>query len=141
MLVVSGSPKQGFSLIEILVAIAIIGLILATVGPRVMTFFSGAKVDTTKQSLLGIKSTLDMFNLRHGEYPETLKDLYRKPSNEELAKNWNEAYIDEKKLVDAWKQKFHYTKTPGGQHPYELYSYGPKGKSTPKNEWIDVWNL
>lgn len=137
------APRPGMSLMEILFVIAIMGIVGAVVGPRLYTFFSGAQVDTTKQSLANLKRILDMFHLKHGEYPDTLKDLYKKPTNEELAKNWSEPYVEEKALLDAWKHKFRYTKTPGAEHPYELYSDGPipKGKAGSKNERIDVWKL
>lgn len=137
----SKSLRPGFSLAEIMIAIVIMGVIAAIVGPRVAGFLSGAKFDTAKQSLRGLKATIEHFNNRHGDYPDTLKDLYKKPANEELAKDWIEPYIEEKKIVDPWKNKFQYTKTPGQTHPYELFSYGPKGKSSGKSERIDVWSL
>ncbi len=141
MVRLSGSPRQGFSLMEIMIVIAIMGLLAAVIGPRVVGFLSGAKTDTTKQSLRGLKSAIEMFNIKLGDYPDSLKDLYKKPANEDLAKDWTEPYIEEKKLVDPWKHKFQYTKTPGQKHPFELYSYGPKGKAASKDERIDVWAL
>lgn len=141
MLYASGAPRQGFSIMEIMIVIAIMGLLAAVVGPKFFNAFSGAKVSTTKQSLQGIKSAIEMFYLKHGDYPDSLKDLYKKPANEEFAKDWTEPYIEEKKLVDSWKRKFQYTKTPGQQHPFELYSYGPKGKGAAKDERLDVWSM
>lgn len=142
MLPMSGAPRQGFSLMEILIAIAILGLVAGLLIPKFAGVYSGAQVDTAKQSLRGIKSALEMFNLSLGDYPDSLKDLYKKPTNEELAKNWTQPFIeDEKKLVDPWKTKYQYKKTPGQTHPFELYSYGPKKKAATKEERIDVWTL
>ncbi|MCC7415488.1 MAG: type II secretion system major pseudopilin GspG [Epsilonproteobacteria bacterium] len=141
MIAVSGAPRQGFSLMEILIAIAILGLVGGLLIPKLAGVFSGAQVDTAKQSLRGLKSAIEMFHLKVGDYPDSLKDLYKKPANEELARDWAGPYIEEKKLVDPWKTKFQYTKTPGQAHPFELYSYGPKKKAASKDERIDVWAL
>lgn len=137
-----GAPRSGYSLMEIMFVIAIMGVLAAIAGPYLVGMLSGAKVKTTKQSLLNIKRIVELFNAEQGDYPDSLKDLYKKPTNEDLAKNWTEPYVEEKALVDAWNQKFQYKKTPDQEqgHPYELYSYGPKGKSS-KSERIDVWKL
>lgn len=135
-----GVPRSGYSLMEILLVISIMGVLAAIVGPRLLSLFSTAKVDTTKQSLGNLKRIIEIFYTRHNDYPDSLKDLYKKPTNEDLAKNWVEPYVEEKALVDAWNHKFQYKKTPDQEHPYELYSYGPKGKAS-KSERIDVWKL
>lgn len=141
MLQVSGAPRSGFSIMEIMIVIAIMGLIAGVVGPKVVNYLKNARTSTVKQSLLGLKGTIEMFNAQVGDYPDSLKDLYKKPANEELAKDWAGPYIEEKKLVDPWKSKFQYAKTPGQKHPFELYSYGPNKKAASKDERIDVWTL
>ena len=137
------STKQaGFTLIEILIAIAIVAIVAATTGPYLMGKIQSARISTAKTSLRNIQAQIDLFNADTGAYPETLKDLVRRPVNEEIAKNWVTPYIkDEKKLNDPWGNKYNYQLTPDQEHPYELSSYGPKGKSSPKAERISVWNL
>lgn len=141
MLQIKGAVRQGFSMLEILIAVAIMIIIGTVVAPRALTFLSGAKVDTAKASLRTIKQAIESFYLRHNEYPDSLKDLVRRPTNEELAKNWIEPYFEEKQLLDPWKNKYQYHKTPGQQYSYELYSYGPKGKKSAKNEHINAWDM
>lgn len=134
--------QQGFTLIEILVAIAIIGGILAVVIPFVNTSRRKAKIDTTKIALRNVNNAIESYFNDITAYPETLKDLFRKPANEEAAGKWSGPYVaDEKQLVDPFGQKFQYQATPDQEHPYELFSYGPQGKSTPKAERINVWKL
>lgn len=134
--------QSGFSLIEILIAVAILAIVAGTVGPYLFGQLQKSRISTAKASLRSIQSQLDLFNADCGAYPESLKDLVRRPVNEELAKNWVVPYIkDEKKLNDPWGNRYQYQLTPDQENPYELYSYGPKGKSTPKAERISVWNL
>jgi general secretion pathway protein G len=141
MIYVSSAPRQGFSLAEIMIALVIMGIVGGLIVPKVFSYVSKARVDTTKQSLRGLKSTIEMFNAQVGDYPDSLKDLYKKPINEELAKNWAGPYVEEKRLVDSWGTKIQYNKTSGQAHPYELFSYGPKKKAAAKTERIDVWSL
>ncbi|MFI5332708.1 MAG: type II secretion system major pseudopilin GspG [Candidatus Babeliales bacterium] len=134
--------QSGFTLIEILIVFAILAILAATVGPYLMGAVQKSRISTAKTSLRTLHGQIDLFNADTGAYPESLKDLVRRPVNEELAKNWVVAYIkDEKSLNDPWGNKYQYQLTPDQEHPYELYSYGPKGKSAPKAERISVWNL
>src|SRR4029079_19654930 len=90
-------PKAGFSLMEILIALAIMGLIVSVVGVAMMNYFQGAKISTTKQQLREIKNAVDYFNTRQGVYPDRLDDLVKKPTDEELAKDWIQ-YIPKKEV-------------------------------------------
>src|SRR5262249_52977804 len=81
--------EAGFSLVEILVVITIIGLIMALVGPRVLNYLGEAKVKTAKIQIESLSSALDLFYLDVGRYPsgnEGLTALVARPSNSEA---WN----------------------------------------------------
>ena len=70
---------------------------------------------------------------------QLLRDLGKKPSDEKTDA-LERPYIESKEEPkDGFGNKFHYAVTPGAENPYELYSYGPKGKGAPKKEWIDAW--
>lgn len=134
--------KSGFTIAEILIAIAIVGLIMAVGGPAVMRYLERGRVTTTKQSLRGFKTAIESFNADTGQNPEQLKDLIKKPAQEEVAKDWAGPYLDKKEVPkDGWKRAFMYKLTPGQEHEYELYSYGPKGKGGSRAEQIHVWDI
>lgn len=128
--------KQGFTLIEILIAVAIVAIMVVTVGPNIMKMAFKGKRDATKTRIAGVKQSLQAYYLDLSEYPEKLRDLVKKPAE---ARKWDGPYIDEEPR-DAWDRRFQYKRTPGGKHPYELYSYGENGQGAPKEEQISVWD-
>jgi len=129
--------RAGFTLVEILIAVAIVVIIGAVAAPMYLSYKKQAAMDATKASLKGINLAIEQFHTNIGQYPETLMDLVRKPLNEELAKEWVAPLIQGKDVPkDGWKNPIQYRLTPEGDQPYELYSYGPKGRSAPQSEWI-----
>ncbi len=133
--------RGGFTLMEIMIAIAILAIISAVVGPYFMAYLEKAKKSTAKTTLKGFKSAILLYQADVGQYPTTLKDLIRRPREERLAKKWEGKYIDKKEVpVDSWGNKYQYKVTPAGANPYELLSYGPKGKGSPKVEHLSVWD-
>ncbi|HZW61492.1 MAG TPA: type II secretion system major pseudopilin GspG [Candidatus Babeliales bacterium] len=134
--------RAGFTLVEILIALAIIAIIGAIGIPSYLSYTKKANKQQTEANIRVLSAAIESYQTDIGQLPETLEDLVRKPFNEELAKNWPGNYLKGKTVPkDAWKHPFHYAVTPGQEHPYELYSYGPNGKSAPQSEWISVWNL
>ncbi len=136
------TARSGFSLMELMIAIAVLGLILAVAGPALMRQYRSAQKKTAMTSIKLLKSTIEMFELDVGKLPEKLRDLVKRPSpggyyNSEEISNWQDGgYLKTKKVpVDPWKNKFRYRLIPDGRR-YELYSYGPNGKGSPKSEWI-----
>lgn len=130
------TTRAGFTLIEILVAVAIVAVMGVLVGPMLMKQFFGAQEKAAMASLKGIDSAIKLFYLDNNKYPEKLADLVKKPAD---VKRWNQ-YL-EAEPRDPWGYKFVYKLTPGGKHPYELQSYGSDaGKNAPKEGWISVWD-
>ena len=132
---------DGFTMLELVIGIAIIALLAAVAIPAVMNIYENAKVSTTKQSIKGIQQAIKLFNVATNAWPEKLKDLVKRPANEDVAANWGPKPYMDKEPVDSWSQKFVYKLTPDGENPYELYSYGSGRKKSPKSEWINVWKL
>ena len=137
----SRQARRGFTLIEILIAIAIVAIMGAIVVPTFMSYRARAQDRAAKASIKAIQLQIESFRTDIGQYPESLKDLVKKPMNEDLAKNWVAPYLKEKDLNDPWGAKYQYHLTPEQENPYELYSYGPKGKSATQKERISVWDL
>ena len=137
--------RAGFTLMEILIAVMIIGLLGALVGPALNNVWKNQQKRGAETSLLGMKKGIQIYKDRILKLPESLKDLIKKPRDEQAAKRWEGPYVGEEGIEevpkDPWGEDFKYKLTPGAKHPYELYSYGPNGKGSPAEEWIIVWNL
>jgi len=132
--------RAGFSLMEIMIAITILGLIMAMVGPALQNTLRKGKVRTAKSSLKGFQSAIEEYQMEVGQLPQTLKDLIKKPR--EGAKKWDGPYLKKTDEIpeDPFNNPYVYKLTPGAKHPYELYSRGPNGADAPKEEWISVWD-
>jgi len=135
------SARSGFSLIEIMIVLAIIGMILAVAVPGFMTARKKGKITTTRATLKSIEVSLQEFHDDTGTYPVTLRDLVEKPFDEKIAKRWQGPYLKKEISTDSFGNDIQYQVTKGQRHPYELYSYGPNGEGAPRDEWIDVWEI
>jgi general secretion pathway protein G len=135
------TTRGGFTLIEMIIAVALMGLFAVLVGPPMLEWIGRGKETSTESNLQAIKQAIDVYNMDTGYYPQTLNDLIRRPLDEESAENWRGPYLElkGKKEIpkDGWNRKFVYRlNEEGAQTPYELYSYGSKGKGAPKSEWM-----
>lgn len=122
------SASAGFSLIEMLVVLVIIGLIMGLVGPRVLNYLGDARVKATRLQIESFNNSLDLFHLDVGRYPTTqegLSVLVQRPTG---AAVWNGPYLKGATVPkDPWGNPYVY-RFPGTKGPYDLISYGPTGK-------------
>jgi general secretion pathway protein G len=122
------SAQHGFTLIEMLVVISIIGLIMALVGPRVLNYLSESKTKTAKIQIESFASSLDLYFLDAGRYPtgpEGLTALVQKPGN---IASWNGPYLKGTVVpVDPWGHPYVY-RAPGQHGAYDIISYGSDGQ-------------
>ena len=120
--------EAGFTLVEMLVVITIIGLIMSLVGPRVLTYLSDSKVKTARIQIQGFSAALDLYYLDSGRYPtsnEGLSALAQKPDG---AATWNGPYLKTNSVPnDPWGRPYVY-KFPGQHGPYDIVSLGPEGR-------------
>ena len=119
--------EAGFTLVEMLVVITIIGLIVGLVGPRVLNYLSESKTKAAKIQIESLGAALDLFYLDNGRYPATnegLNALVQRPAS---ASGWNGPYLKTASVpVDPWGHPYVY-KVPGDHAPYEIDSYGSAG--------------
>jgi len=122
--------QGGFTLIEMVIVMAIIALLAALVGPQLFGKLGESKIKGTKAQIEMLSTALDAYRLDNGRYPtqdENLTALVEKPAN---LPNWAGPYLKKKELPkDPWGNAFVYTIPPvKGGLDYDLYSLGPDGK-------------
>ena len=120
--------QGGFTLVEMLVVITIIGLIMALVGPRVLNYLSDSRVKSAKIQIQSFSAALDLFYLDAGRYPtgaEGLEALVRPVSG---IAAWNGPYVKGGKIpADPWGNAYVY-RVPGERSAYEIRSLGADGQ-------------
>jgi general secretion pathway protein G len=126
----NSSPRDGeagFTLIEMLVVITIIGLIVGLVGPRVLNYLSESKTKTAKIQIEGLSAALDLYYLDNGRYPATNEGLTALVQHPQSAPGWNGPYLKTASVpADPWGHPYLYS-APGNHAPYEIDSYGSAG--------------
>lgn len=130
--------QAGFTLVELLVVLAIIGLLAAIVAPRVIQYLGGAKVDTAKVQVERLAGVLDLYRLEVGQYPaqdQGLAVLFDRPAD---GSNWNGPYIrNRRSLTDPWGNPYGY-RYPGQHGEFDIYSLGADGREGGDGENQDL---
>ncbi|MCB1915083.1 MAG: type II secretion system major pseudopilin GspG [Rhodocyclaceae bacterium] len=134
------SRRQGFTLVELLVVLAILGLLAGLVGPRVLNQLGGAKSKTANVQIKDFEQALELYKLDVGRFPssdEGLSALVAKPAS---ATGWNGPYLKRKDIpTDPWGRAYQYA-APGQHGEVDIYSYGADGSAGGEGENADVGN-
>lgn len=130
---------SGFTLIEVMVVVVILGILAAFVVPKIMSRPEQARIVKVKQDILAVQSALDLYKLDNGYYPSTdqgLQALITKPSTPPVPRNWkSDGYLQSLPL-DPWGEYYQYM---NDDDKVRIFSYGPKGKDG--NSEIGNWNI
>jgi general secretion pathway protein G len=133
--------EAGFTLVEILVVITIIGLIMAIVGPRVLNYLGESKVKAAKIQIESFSSALDLYYLDMGRYPTSsdgLAGLVQRPGN---AQEWNGPYLKGGVVPnDPWGHPYVYH-SPVERAPYEIISFGADGQEGGTGTATDISSI
>ena len=132
-------PRQrGFTLLELLVVLVILGLLASLVGPQVLKQLGSSKTKSAMLQIEEYSAALDLYRLEVGRYPTTsegLEALIKKNAN---ARNWNGPYLTKKVIRnDPWGHVYQY-RSPGEHGEFDLYSLGADNKEGGEGENQDV---
>ncbi|HTX25293.1 MAG TPA: type II secretion system major pseudopilin GspG [Steroidobacteraceae bacterium] len=136
----------GFTLIEIMVVVVIIGLLAAMIVPSVVGHVEQARVVRARQDIQALGTALTMYRIDNFKYPTTdqgLQALVQRPADPTI-RNWREGgYIQQGSLKDPWGNTYQYVYPGTHGHEYDLYSLGANGEegSTDSSSVIGNWNL
>jgi len=134
------ASRAGFTLIEMLVVLVIIGLIMGLVGPRVLSYLSDARAKAARLQIESFSNSLDLYYLDVGRYPtaqEGLAALVKRPPGVDV---WNGPYLKGGTVpTDPWHNAYVYV-APGVHGPYDLMSYGSDGREGGEGSAADITN-
>ena len=134
-----GRSQTGFTLMELLVVLAILGLLMSLVGPQVLNQLGGAKTKAAGRQIKDLEQALEMYKLDVGRFPSTsegLEALVKKPGN---ATGWNGPYLKSDVPLDPWNREYNY-KYPGERAEVDIFTYGANGSPGGDGEDSDVGN-
>lgn len=139
--------QQGFTLIELMVVIVILGILAGALIPRIMGRPEEAKQLKAKMQIESLETALKLYRLDNGSYPTTeqgIQSLVEMPDIEPVPRKWREGgYLEKGKIPkDPWGNEFVYL-CPGLQGDYDLISYGADGVpgGEGKNQDINSWEI
>ncbi|VAW61407.1 General secretion pathway protein G [hydrothermal vent metagenome] len=134
--------QQGFTLIEIIVVVVIIGILATFVAPKFMGKTDDARVVKAKNDIQAIESALDIYKLDNYTYPTTdqgLDALVNQPSTDPVPNNWQKGGYVKKLQKDPWQREYLYL-NPGERSEIDIYSLGADGVEGGEGSSADIGN-
>ena len=133
--------QHGFTLIEIMVVVVIIGILVAAVAPKILSRPEQARIAKAKLDITNLENALEMYKADNYQYPSTdqgIEALVTKPSGSPQPRNYNKGGYIKKKPTDPWGKNYEYL-NPGLHGEIDIYSFGPD--QIPSDDDIGNWNI
>ena len=131
--------QSGFTLLELLVVMVIIGLLVGYVGPRYFAQIGKSEVKTATAQIVAIGQALDIYRLDTGRYPSAEQGLIALENKPDSESKWNGPYLKKAVPLDPWGKPYNY-KAPGEHGDYDLFSFGKDGQPGGTGEAADIGN-
>lgn len=130
---------SGFTIIEIMVVILIIGMLFVWVTRQFKGGFEAARSVQAKTGLANINRAIVEYHTDIHEWPTRLQDLATKPTTIKPGVHWHTYIKEENELMDPWNNEYVYRRNPtGSKKPYELYSWGAEGEGSEESSHIYI---
>lgn len=140
----SAHMQHGFTLVEMLVVLVIIGMLAGLVGPKLFGRVDSSKVKTAEVQIKMFKGSLETFRLDVGRFPtqaEGLLVLNQAPTEEKARAHWHGPYLDQDVPLDPWGNPYLYSLPGANGQPFALYSVGADGKRGGEGIDADIGTL
>ncbi len=129
--------QRGFSLIELIVVLVILGLLATVVGPQVMSRLAKGKAEIAKIQINQLDGAIGLFRFDVGRYPTTSEGLRALIENAGI-QNWTGPYLDSRKIPkDPWNRDYEY-RSPGQNGDFDLWSFGADGTQGGEDDAADI---
>jgi len=132
-------PASGFTLLELLVVIVIIGLLAGYVGPKYFAQVGKSEVKVARAQIDAFEKALDNYRLDVGRYPNTEQGLAALETRPESEVRWQGPYLKKAIPLDPWGKPYQY-RAPGEKGEFDLYSWGKDGQAGGEGENADIGN-
>lgn len=133
--------SRGFTLIEIMVVVIIIGILASFIGPKVLGRVDDARLQKARQDIRSIESALNLYRLDNFSYPTTeqgLQALVTKPTDPNI-RNWKAGGYLDRMPQDPWQRDYQYL-SPGQHGEMDIFTYGRDGRPGGEGEDADIGN-
>jgi general secretion pathway protein G len=131
------SQQRGFTLLELLIVMVIIGLIVGVVGPRYFGQLSKSEIKAAKAQISSLRKALDVYRLDNGSYPDQQAGLNALMVAPQGNTKWKGPYLEKEVPVDPWGNAYIY-RIPGEKREFDLISLGADGRSGGSEENADI---
>jgi general secretion pathway protein G len=130
---------DGYTLVELLVVLAILGFLAAIAAPQVFKYLDSSKVSVARTQVESLASAIDLFRLDVGRYPTGQEGLAALVTAPPEIQGWSGPYVKKRaSLIDPWGRTYKY-RAPGQHGAFDIYSSGPDGEENGESSAIGNW--